>query len=178
MGPDKDIGSGDITGHKRGRQYAPDNTREDGSYRVGRGRPPEQSRFRQNDGRKRGRRPKGQRNFDTEFEDEARRLITVRENGKKRRVTKMRGAIIRAFDSATAKSDPRSASLVFSHAARIGDRQNPYAARLSPDDDEELNAWLRERLTIIQDSEPQPSHNFESDVSPQTSAAPEAGGEE
>ena len=176
MDADKDIGSGD-TGHRRGRHYAPGNTREDGSYKVGKFRPPEHGQFREGDGRKRGRRSKGQRNFDTEFDDEARRLITVRENGKERRVTKLRGAIIRTFDSATAKSDPRSASLVFSHAARIGDRQNPHAARLSPDDDEELNAWLRERLTIMQESEPQQSHNFETDVSPQTSAAPEAGGE-
>ena len=136
----------------RKKPYAPGNTREDGSYRVGKNRPPEHGRFHEGDGRPRGRRPKGQRNFDTEFEEESRRRITVRENGKERRVTKLRGTIIRAYDGALAKGDPRAQTLVFSHAARIGDKRAPQAAGPSPDD-QELNAWLRDRLAMIGGSE-------------------------
>jgi len=135
--------------------YAPGNIREDGSYKVGKYRPPEHGQFCAGDGRPRGRRPKGQRNFDTEFEEESRRRMTLRENGKERRVTKLRGTIIRTFDNALAKGDARAQNLVFSHAARIGDKRTPQAGGASPDDDE-LNAWLRDRLAVIKDSEPAP----------------------
>src|SRR5690606_5725246 len=73
------------------------NVGPDGQYTVGKGKPPRHSQFAVGDGRKRGRRAKGQRNFDTEFEEEARRKITLRENGKERRITKLRSAIVRAF---------------------------------------------------------------------------------
>lgn len=135
-------------------RYAPGNTREDGSYKVGKNRTPEETRFRVGDGRRRGRRPKGQRNFDTEFLEESQRRITVRENGRERRVTKQRGTIIRTFDSALTKADARSASLIFSHLGRIGDRQSGSSQNLAPDDDAELNSWLRDRLTLIESSEP------------------------
>lgn len=138
----------------RKRPYAPGNTREDGSYKVGKNRPPEHGQFRAGDGRPRGRRPKGQRNFDTEFEEESGRSMTIRENGKERRVTKRRASIIRAYDSAVVRGDPRAQNLVFSHAARISDKRAPRAADTSPDD-EELNAWLRDRMAMIRDSEPE-----------------------
>lgn len=155
MSSDVESDSNHASEHSRGDSpYLPGNTREDGSYRVGRGRPPEQTRFRPGDGRKRGKRAKGQRNFDTEFGEEAARLMTVREGGKDRRVSKMRGTIIRVFDSATAKADPRSATLVFSHASRIGDKQTSGPERIAGDDDQELNAWLRERLALIEATEP------------------------
>jgi Family of unknown function (DUF5681) len=133
-------------------RYAPGNTREDGSYRVGRNRPPEHGQFREGDGRRRGRRPKGQRNFDTEFTEESQRRMTIRENGKERRVTKLRGTIIRAYDSALSKGDPRAQNLVFSHASRISDKRAPDADSVSPDD-AELNAWLQDRLASITNSE-------------------------
>lgn len=131
-----------------GERYAPGNTRADGSYKVGKGRPPDHSKFRADDGRPRGRRPKGQRNFDTEFEEEARRRVTVREDGKQRKVSKLRGTIIRTFDSAFAKGDARAQNLVFSHAARIGDRRVSQPDSRSPDD-AELDAWLRDRLSLL-----------------------------
>jgi Family of unknown function (DUF5681) len=149
-------GSTEMTGGgKPPPRYAPGNTREDGSYRVGKNRPPEHGQFREGDGRRRGRRPKGQRNFDTEFDEESQRRMTLRENGKVRRVSKQRGAIIRAYDSAISKGDPRAQSLVFSHASRISDKRAPQAASGTPDD-EELNAWLRDRLAAIELSEPEP----------------------
>lgn len=133
--------------------YALGNTREDGSYKVGKNRTPAHSRFAAGDGRPRGRRGKGQRNFDTEFQDEARRLMSVSENGKKRRVSKLRGTIICTFDRATSKADSRAMTLVFSHAARIADGHVSSSPGLSNDDAEELNAWLSDRLASLAASE-------------------------
>jgi len=141
--------------------YAPGNTRPDGSYLVGKGRTPAHTRFREGDGRRRGRRPKGQRNFDTEFEAESRRLINLREAGETRRVSKIRATIIRTYDSALTKGDPRSASLVFSHASRIAEKRTSNARRLPVDDDEQLDDWLRQRMETIQSSEPAPEEQID-----------------
>src|SRR5688572_12524579 len=64
----------------RRRQIDPANIGPDGQYIVGKGRPPAKSKFAVGDGRSRGRRPKGQKNFDTEFAEEANRKVTLREN--------------------------------------------------------------------------------------------------
>jgi hypothetical protein len=143
----------------RVKRYAPGNTREDGGYIVGKNRPPERTRFRASDGRPRGRRPKGQRNFDTEFEEESRRRITIREGANERHVSKRHATIIRTYDNALTKGDTRAASLLFSHSVRIGDQGAARGSDLTPDDDEELNTWLRERLALLEDSELVPSES-------------------
>lgn len=133
--------------------FAPGNIREDGSYRVGKNRPPEHSRFAVGDGRRRGRRAKGVRNFDIEFDEESRRRIELREGGKVRKVTKRHAAIIKTYDTALTKGDVRAASLIFSHSMRIGDQHAARRSELASHDDEQLNAWLHERLALIQASE-------------------------
>ena len=136
MGEAPDDPTGE-TGHQQsGDRYTPGNMREDGSYRVGKGRPPEHSRFREGDGRPRGRRSKGQRNFYTEFQDESRRRITIREGGKERKVSKLRGTIVRSFDNAV-KGNDRSIALIFGQASRISDKQ-AIAPNASTTDDEAL----------------------------------------
>ena len=155
-----------------GSRYGPDNTRDDGSYRVGKGRPPTHTRFAVDDGRPRGKRGKGQRNFDTEFQEEASRLMTVRENGKERRVTKLRGAIIRSFDNACAKGDPRSLSLVFNNGARIGEKHAQTKTELPEDEAEVLDSWLMQRLAMISESEPEPVSTI-ADPGPDADADPE-----
>lgn len=132
-------------------RYSPQNTREDGSYKVGKGRPPEHGRFREGDGRPRGRRPKGQRNFDTEFQDEARRRITVREGGKERKVSKLRGTIIRSFDNAV-KGEGGAIALIFGQASRISEKQAIAPNDQAAEDDAVIDAWLRDRLLIISES--------------------------
>ena len=87
-----DEGAGDGLGEggrrKNGSPYKFGNTREVGSYRVGKNRTPPETRFQVGDGRRRGRRAKGVENADSFFERELARPITVRENGKDRKVTK------------------------------------------------------------------------------------------
>ena len=63
---------------KDGLPFASGNTREDGSYEVGRGRPPASGQYRAGDGRQRGRRPKAGANADTDLERELARKVTIR----------------------------------------------------------------------------------------------------
>ena len=69
---------------KDGQAFKEGNTRADGSFAVGKNRPPEQHRFRENDGRQRGRREKGKKNLLTEWREELDTKIEVTEGGKKR----------------------------------------------------------------------------------------------
>jgi hypothetical protein len=133
------------------------NVGPDGDYLVGKNRPPKRSQFAAGDGRKRGRRPKGQRNFDTEFQEEAARLVTLRENGKERRVTKLRSAIVRVFDNAGAKGQNQAIATVFTHGARIADKVSPPSLGLTADEDAIVNAWIAQRF-ISPEGDDQPGH--------------------
>lgn len=126
-------------------RYGPGNTAPDGSYLVGRGRPPRHSRFTAGDGRPRGRRPKGQRNLDTEFLEEAMRTVTIREGGMARKVTKIRATVIRALDKAGAQGSVPAINAVLGHAHRIAARQEQQPVRdreLEPDEEALLEAWI------------------------------------
>ena len=129
----------------RGR-YKEGNTRPDGDYEVGKNRPPKASQFASGDGRKRGRRPKGQKNFDTEFMEEAARMVEITENGKKRKVSKLRTSIIRALhNSAVAGKNP-AIGIVFNTSRQIADKAVPISSDLTRNQDEMLSAWLEQKL--------------------------------
>ena len=137
--------------------FKPGNTAPDGNYIVGKNRPPQHSRFAVGDGRRRGRRAKGQRNFDTEFLEEAARKVTIREGGRERRVSKLRSAIIRAFDNAGAKGQNQAIAAIFAHSSRIGDKAVAATGSLSPQEDALVDAWLAERLVLpLEDPEEAP----------------------
>lgn len=82
-------------------RYAPGNEAEDGSYKVGKGKPPESGKYRKDDGRPRGGRAKGTRNFRTDFEEEMASAVTVSVNGEPRQVTRQRSIIMRLTDNAS-----------------------------------------------------------------------------
>lgn len=102
-----------------GRPFKVGNTRDNGSYAVGRNRPPESGKFRAGDGRKRGKRRKGVRNTDTEFMSELSRKMTVREGGKERKVSKSQAVDLRLIDNATRKGDNKAIELVDARRRRI-----------------------------------------------------------
>lgn len=81
-------------------RYAPGNEAEDGSYKVGKGKPPESGKYRKDDGRPRGSRAKGTRNFRTDFEEEMASTVTVTVNGKPRKVSSQRAIYMRLADNA------------------------------------------------------------------------------
>ncbi len=130
---------------KDGKPIKEGNTREDGSYEVGRDRPPPEHRFGVNDGRKRGRRPKGVRNFDTEYREESQRQFSFDEAGKKRTASKRLATIVRTFDNAISRGKERSISLIFEQERRLADREAVKEQRLPQSDQEIIEQFLSEQ---------------------------------
>ena len=144
-----DEGAGDGSGEggrrKNGSPYKFGNTREDGSYRVGKNRTPPETRFQVGDGRKRGRRAKGIENADTFFERELARPITVRENGKDRKVTKGQSIDLRLIHNA-GTGDNKAIDMVDQRRRRIAIEKEETARRYHPLSDVEiLERYLRQR---------------------------------
>lgn len=130
---------------KNGQPYREGNTKEDGTYAVGRNRPPAETKFREDDGRKRGRRAKGVRNHDTEFAEELNRTMRVKENGKERRVSKGLAVDLRLIDNAANKGQNRAIELVEERRRRIVERNEANAHYHSQSDRAIIRAYLDER---------------------------------
>jgi Family of unknown function (DUF5681) len=135
---------------KDGRPYAEGNERDDGSYAVGRNRPPAEHRFAKGDGRKRGRRPKGVRNADTEFQKELARKMPVLENGKKRNMSKSRAVDVRLIDNAVRKGDNRAIEMVDIRRRRIAEAERENRRYHTLSDREILKTWIRDREEELQ----------------------------
>ncbi|HEY1631862.1 MAG TPA: DUF5681 domain-containing protein [Rhizomicrobium sp.] len=85
---------------------------------VGRGRPPKHTQFRKGQtGNAKGR-PKGSRNFFTEFTEEFSEKIPVRENGKIKKVSKGRATVKSTFARAI-QGDAKHTSMVFNVAQKL-----------------------------------------------------------
>ncbi len=127
-----------------GKPYKDGNTRPDGSYEVGKGRTPEATRFASGDGRKRGRRPKGSRNFASEWEEELSKTVLVLRNGKQIRVSAHHAQVMKTLELAS-KGRERSQELLFRQADRIAERRRE---RSSASDDELIAAWLAQGIGV------------------------------
>lgn len=101
-------------------KYAPENTAPDGSYITGKAKPPESGKFRKGDGRKRGRREKGTRNFATDFNEEMAAAVTMTVNGKSKKVSRQRSIIMRVADNAS-RGVPSAVKTVFELRQKIAD---------------------------------------------------------
>lgn len=140
---------------KDGKPYKEGNTRADGSYGVGKGRTPEDTRFAAGDGRKRGRRPKGSRNFEKDWEEELSKSVRVVLNGKTIKVSAHKAQVMKTLELAS-KGKERSQELVFRKADRLGERTREAS---STGDDELIAAWLAglsspsEGPTIVSDDD-------------------------
>lgn len=131
---------------KDGRPFKEGNTREDGGYSVGKNRPPRSGQFKTGDGRKRGRRGKGMRNADTDFERELARRTTIRENGAERRVSKSHAVDLRLIDNAAGKGDNKAIEMVDARRRRIAAEKEETARRYhNRSDTEILHQYLKER---------------------------------
>lgn len=125
---------------KDGKPFKDGNTRADGSYEVGKGRTPERTRFAQGDGRRRGRRPKGSRNFEKDWEEELSKPVRVVRNGKTIKVSAHHAQVMKTLELAS-KGKERSQELVFRQADRLGERARRVSSK---SDDELIAAWLAE----------------------------------
>ena len=148
-----------------GKPFKEGNTRPDGSYGIGKCRTPEKTRFAVGDGRKRGRRPKGSRNFEKDWEEELTRTVKVVRNGKPIRVSAHHAQVMKTLELAN-KGKERSQELVFRQAERLGERARQASSR---SDDELIAAWMAElsappeEPTIVSD---------DNDLSAETEAQP------
>lgn len=121
-----------------GKPYKDGNTREDGSYETGKGRPPSEHKFRKGDGRKRGKREKGSKNLSYRWAKALAERLTI--NGKTQDA--LSWTIEMQIRRAIAKSD-RAAERVLENAARL---EVTNEKRLTRSDDEILADWLAERF--------------------------------
>jgi hypothetical protein len=121
----------------------------DQGYKVGYGRPPLESRFKPGtSGNKKGR-PKGSRNTKSIVEEVINSPVTVRENGKARKTTKLR-AVIEATTLSAMKGDIRAVNALVALLIRIGHLDQPEHEGLMtclPQEDEAIiNNYLRRQF--------------------------------
>lgn len=138
------------------REYASENTNPDGSYKVGKNKPPEHGKFQKDDGRKRGRRTKGTRNFASDFNEEMAEVVTLTVNGKQKKVSRQRSIIMRVADNAS-RGVPSAVKTVFDIRQKLGDAASTNSKNVQADepdkdwsnlDDHEFQAlgWLLAKL--------------------------------
>lgn len=117
------------------------------AYEVGFRRPPKKTQFKPGEsGNKRGR-PKGNKNFKTDFLEEFQERIVIREGDRSKKVTKQRAYVKKIYNDSM-KGNTRSASLVMS---AIGRYLDPGAQELETpdkltDDDQAILGDFAERL--------------------------------
>jgi hypothetical protein len=124
---------------KDGKPFKDGNTRDDGSYGVGKYRPPKNGQFQKNDGRKRGKRKKGSKNLATIW---AKKLSQkIKYEGKEQTAAEwlVEGMIRRGIS----RSD-RAAETALGEAGRLeGERER----HLGKTDTEIIETWLAQRLS-------------------------------
>ena len=123
---------------KDGKLFKEGNTAPDGSYVVGKNRTPVGSRFAEGDGRKRGRRAKGVRNFDSDWEAELTSTVPIVENGKHKRVTRHRAQVKKTMQ-AGAQGDIRAQQIIYARSDRLALAKEK---KSTVGDDVLIEAWL------------------------------------
>ncbi len=126
---------------KDGKPFKDGNTREDGSYDVGKGRTPVATRFAEGDGRKRGRRGKGVKNFDTDWEKELNKTVTLKVNGEPKRMSAHRAQVKLTMD-AGAQGHIKAQQIIYDKADRVAAAKTE---RSVYSDDGIVEAWYAQR---------------------------------
>ena len=126
---------------KDGRPFKEGNTRDDGTYDVGKNRTPVSTRFAQGDGRARGRRAKGEKNFDTDWAKALTSTVTLKVNGKPTRMSAHKAQVMVTMD-AGGKGNIKAQQIIYDKASRILAAK---AERSVFSDDGIIEAWLAQR---------------------------------
>jgi hypothetical protein len=110
---------------------------------VGHGKPPQQHQFRPGQSGNPNGRPKGVRNFKTDFRDELNETISLREDGRDIAISKQR-ALIKRLVALAIGGDARAMNSVLAFCARaFGDETDD--EQQAPEDREIVNAFARGR---------------------------------
>lgn len=82
------------------------------NYEVGYGKPPKRTQFKAGQSGNPKGRPKGKKNLRTELLEELGEVIALREQGKTKKISKLRG-ILKSHVAKAIKGDARSANIIF-----------------------------------------------------------------
>jgi hypothetical protein len=120
------------------------------SYTIGYRRPPVATRFKRGQsGNPRGR-PKGSRNLANDLAAELEELITVREQGRARRVTKQRALIKSLMERALAGNVRASTAMLALYARIITETPKDDGESVQPDELEVLRQFAPRLLKSLQ----------------------------
>jgi hypothetical protein len=88
------------------------------SYKIGYGKPPQATRFKRGQSGNLKGRPKGSRNLGTDLAAELEEKITVREEGRSRRISKQR-ALVKSLMAQALKGNVRATTAMLALQARV-----------------------------------------------------------
>ena len=130
---------------RRRRRPTPRGTFNPDGTRVGYGVPPVRSQFKPGQSGNRKGRPKGRKNFLTEFQEELFERVSISENGNSMKVTKQR-ALIKALFNRASKGEPKAWDALFKLLQQVGVDEvedSPKNEDLSPEDQAIMDELLR-----------------------------------
>ncbi len=129
---------------------------------VGFGKPPKHTQFKPGQSGNPKGRPKGTKNLKTDLEEELRELITVREGGNQKIVSKQR-AMLKSLTAKAVHGDSRAAAIVIDMMYRLlhEDDAEDTSRGPSPDDKAVLEAFEKR---VLQKAESPPEDNSGSDA--------------
>jgi hypothetical protein len=131
---------------KPGKSYKAGNIGPDGDYLTGKYRPPEAGKFRVGDGRKRGRRPKGTKNLETDFNEVLSMPTHVTIKGVRKKISNQRGLVLRLVDKG-AQGNVRAIEYTLNKKEQFDERARERAESVaSQDDDAIVEAFLARRM--------------------------------
>jgi len=116
-------------------------------YRVGRGKPPRETRFKKGQSGNPAGRPKNRRNLATELNAELQESVTVREGGVARKVSKKRG-LLKSMMARSLQGDVRAGANMIALIERLEDQR---ASETIDIIDEDEVATLRRYLPQLQE---------------------------
>jgi hypothetical protein len=110
-------------------------------YTVGKGKPPTKTRFKPGQSGNYAGRPKGSKNFRTDFLEELQLKIEITEGGKKQQVTKQR-AIIKRMINGAMSGESKSADAVMRLSLAFSDPDATADNKLSAEELKLLSAFV------------------------------------
>ena len=129
---------------------------------VGFGKPPKHTQFKPGQSGNPAGRPKGTKNLKTDLEEELRELITVREGGNQKIVSKQR-AMLKSLTAKAVQGDPRAAAIVIDMMYRLlhEDDAEDTSRGPSPDDKAIIEAFENR---LLRESDEAPEDRNSSDA--------------